>query len=523
MPKCKTSKKFRERVEIDDFNEVCQESDNFIELAENELLTTMSMLGNEKTIHAFEWQNKCQRYMSTVRNFLKKYHLSTSQKSRCLNLIRKIDHLRCHFDAIMKRGAGLNQSDERIKWVNTEEAFDRRLQTGTIINLTHIDINEFLDDAFALFEERIRICLNRYGPLKVYTVLGAKFKKVLNDGKEDFDFKTFIATTKEILLSTPLDEWYNNNVKQLTLKMIEEFQGKDSNWQLHSIHRLEVNINKYSPMRASFFIELPTAIKQKRACINVQNADNQCFKWAVLSALYPPVQHSERVSKYRQYEDMLDFTGIEFPFALKDIAKFESLNNISINVYGLSRRNNAFTVSPLHLTVEKRKRHVNLLRIEDHYIDENVEEEEEEEFIMPFNYHYVCIKDLSMLVSTQLSNHNGKKYICDRCLHYFRDEQKLLEHEETCRKMNDTKIILPKPDKNILEFKHFVNEERVPFIIYADCESLLIPSERPQEPSSTEVFQNHKLLSIGYYLNCGFDDSLSAYNASPKDEENPAK
>ncbi|XP_051155221.1 uncharacterized protein LOC127277868 [Leptopilina boulardi] len=427
----------------------------------------------------------------------------------------------------MKRGAGVQMND-RIKWVNFDEAFEGRLQSSAIINVDYKDINEFLDDAFVLFQINIEKALNKFGPIKVYTVLGAKFKKDSIDGREEIsDLKTFTAKTAEILNTTPLDDWYNVNVKQVTLRRIEEFQEKDSNWKLDSIQRLEVNINKYNPMRASSYIDLPLPIKRKKACINVQNIDNQCFKWAILSALYPPLRDADRVSKYRQYEETLNFTGIKFPVALKDISKFEALNNISVNVYGLSKRDKKFTVSPLHLSSQKKFTHVNMLLIEDHYIDENLIDDEERESdnvtIISFNYHYVWIKDLSRLVSSDLSKQKNKKYICDRCLHYFLNEQKLTSHEENCRKMNETRIRLPEEGKNFVEFKNFQNKERVPFIIYADCESLLIPADIPQEINNTEVFQNHKTLSIGYYLKCGFDDSLSMYKASPIDEENPAK
>ncbi|XP_043471972.1 uncharacterized protein LOC122504790 [Leptopilina heterotoma] len=527
MPKCKSSKKSRRRIDLKYYNEVCEEADSFIKVAERELSTTMNMTGDDKLIKCFEWQNKCERYKNIMRNFLKKYEFLPYQKSRCLNLNQKIEYLSCHFDTLMKRGAGVQMENERLKWVNFDKAFDDRLQTSAIMNLSYKDINLFLDDAFALFEINIQKALNRFGPLKVYTVLGAKFVKDLNNGKEEIsDLKTFIAKTVEILSTTPLEQWYNENVKQPTLKRIEEFQQKDSNWRLHSIERLEVNINKYNPMRASSYINLPSAINRKHACINVQNADNQCFKWSILSALYPSDnKHAHRVAKYRQYEDLLDFTGIEFPVALKDISKFEALNNISVNVYGLVKRDEKFTVSPLHLSSQKKIHHVNLLRVEDHYIDENHEEEEEEDeiAIMSFNYHYVWIKDLSRLVSSELSKKKRKKYICDRCLHYFGEEYKLNEHEENCRVMNDTRIKLPQLGKNILEFQHFQNKERVPFIIYADCESLLIPTEAPKEISNTEVFQNHETLSIGYYLKCAFDDSLSVYKSSPRDEEYPAK
>lgn len=259
------------------------------------------------------------------------------------------------------------------------------------------------------------------------------------------DLKTFITKTDEILLTTQLDQWYNVNVKQPILKKIETFQEKKSNWKFNLIQKIEVNINKYNHMRASSYIDLPPAIKRKEACINVQNGDQQCFKWAILSALKPVTKNADRVSKYVHYEDELNFMGIEFPVSVKDISKFEVQNpNIYVKVYGLSKRNENFNVYPLHLTVQKRINHINLLRVKDHYIDESVSEEEKEELqIMSFNYHYLWIKDLSRLVDSQLSKKKNKKYIRDRYLHYFGDELKLTEHEENCRKITKIRNAYP--------------------------------------------------------------------------------
>lgn len=41
------------------------------------------------------------------------------------------------------------------------------------------------------------------------------------------------------------------------------------------------------------------------------------------------------------------------------------------------------------------------------------------------SYHYCSIQDLSRLVSAQISNKHGKKFICDRCLNYFSSKEKL--------------------------------------------------------------------------------------------------
>ena len=171
---------------------------------------------------------------------------------------------------------------------------------------------------------------------------------------------------------------------------------------------------------------------------------------------------------------------------------------------------------------------MNLLRVEEeeNHVNEDSGDEEDvnEQGSRPqsLNFHYVWIKDLSRLVSRQLSKHDGR-HIWKRCLHYFTSIEKLFYHSKDCKTVNDCQIVLPKPDRNIIEFKNFKYKEKLPFIIYADCKSLLKPVEDVQvKTSNTEVFQRHEVFGIGYYLKCSFDDALSSYRSCPDDEE-PAK
>ena len=64
-------------------------------------------------------------------------------------------------------------------------------------------------------------------------------------------------------------------------------------------------------MRGSAYVDLPPFIKKKEACINVRNND-ECFKWAILSALHPVSKNADRVSCYYSYKDELNFDGIVF-------------------------------------------------------------------------------------------------------------------------------------------------------------------------------------------------------------------
>ena len=64
-------------------------------------------------------------------------------------------------------------------------------------------------------------------------------------------------------------------------------------------------------MRGSSYIDLRPFIKNKKACVNVQNEDDQCFRRAVLSALHPASININRVSTYVSYKNKLNFEGID--------------------------------------------------------------------------------------------------------------------------------------------------------------------------------------------------------------------
>ena len=134
----------------------------------------------------------------------------------------------------------------------------------------------------------------------------------------------------------------------------------------------------------------------RRAVINVQSCfDNACFAWSVVAALHPTERNTERESSYPHYTTVLNLQDIEFLMPLKKI-KFEHSNDVSINVYTIERQKELSILS-VRLTDRKRERHVNLLYVQ----DDNVG-------------HFAYIKNLSRLMSSQLSKKKNKKYFCDR-------------------------------------------------------------------------------------------------------------
>ena len=87
--------------------------------------------------------------------------------------------------------------------------------------------------------------------------------------------------------------------------------------------------------RGSAYTELPEWIKSKKAVINQQNQDEECFKWAVIAALHHEEikHHPERISLLRPYENQYDWKGLEFPVSIKKIYESEKNNpGIAVNV-----------------------------------------------------------------------------------------------------------------------------------------------------------------------------------------------
>ncbi|XP_076686014.1 uncharacterized protein LOC143378055 [Andrena cerasifolii] len=148
--------------------------------------------------------------------------------------------------------------------------------------------------------------------------------------------------------------------------------------------------------------------------------------------------------------------------ANSSLGKFEQQNGISVNVYTFGMEKGS-TVFPLRLTSQKRDRHVNLLCTPNHEHGDVG--------------HFVLIKDLSRLVSAQLSKKKAKKFICDRCMHYFGSAEKLEAHSLDCGQMNDCAILLPSEGNNLLIFSNQCMKERLPFVVYADLECIIEKTE----------------------------------------------
>ena len=128
----------------------------------------------------------------------------------------------------------------------------------------------------------------------------------------------------------------NLNVHNSLMQKLDDEQLEGSGFVLNGIFNVILEIYKVNYIQASSWVELPEKYKNNKSIINIKNDDQFCFLWCILAHLFPVEDHKNRTSSYSMHTNKLILNGLEFPMKVKDIPKFENLNNLNVNVFELT-------------------------------------------------------------------------------------------------------------------------------------------------------------------------------------------
>ena len=231
---------------------------------------------------------------------------------------------------------------------------------------------------------------------------------------------------------------------------------------------LDVNFHQLNLTRDSSYLPLPDWLGRKKAIVNPHSDDEECFKWSVIAVENAGMKDPQRVSNLRKFTDNYDWSGLEFPVSIKDIGKFETRNNISVNVLAVEGRD---------IYIHRKGRRMGVLMVSEDGIR-----------------HYTAIKSLSKLLSSKNSNTKRKQHFCMNCLQGFTQESSRDQHQVYCEDNESVRVEMPKQGSTV-EFKDGQNQFKVPCIMYADFEFILEPMDpvepgSPNQPYTNEVNQH---------------------------------
>lgn len=399
-----------------------------------------------------------------------------------------------------------------------ESAFKNCIKTYAYENVGYTDMREFLKDVFPYFNESIADIFNRNYLVKVHACLTLQMVKDPN-----MESEVYLRTKVKVLQMCDYNkEWYDVNVHEALIAAFDNLEQHGSGWRLNEIIEVRVFfIDRFECHGGSSYLETPKKLATKKAIVNVRNDDEHCFQWAVLSALYPAANSKsapliKTYEEEKQNEDIV-WDGLTYPTPLKDLKIFEKNNpNISIYVYMYSAKSDR--IFPIRLCEKVKQNHIYLLYLSE-YDNDNKNESEDDHVDLrrvPVKSHYVLwIKNLSRLISSQVTEGKRKLFFCDRCFQHMISQENLVVHKQRCLEQNECVIDMPQEEEKMLRFKSFHKELKVPFIVYADTEAMLTePMQSFSNSDNTKAFQKHELYSVGMYFHSHYDHSRSFYNSN---------
>ena len=338
--------------------------------------------------------------------------------------------------------------------------------------------------------------LRKMKGIKYTETLKVRMSKDIGNNKTKKDSVYFKSKTGTATNFEDIEATAAQNLMTIMAR-IETFQNLGSNWIILNIESHYVNIAMYKPLAGSSYVKLPADISNSMCgLINMKNNDEECFVWSHVRYLNPKARRATDITqKDRDFRETLDYEGIDFPVKISDIGKIEVKNSIGISVFGYKGKKQFY---PIRITKADYEDHMELLLLGDG----------------EGSRHYVLIKDVNRMLCS-VSKHDHKQHFCLHCLHSCTSKEILERHKETCLEVNGTQAVkLPKEGTKI-KFKNHRNAMPVPFVIYADFESMLVPEERKdlsdtdENTSSTTLYQTHKACSFGIKTVCHYDNKYS--------------
>ena len=338
------------------------------------------------------------------------------------------------------------KAKSKIEQEKAKHAIEKFFQSFRLQADNQIDEFTFVTEHLEELKLFVRNKIAELGPLKIQLSVFVQMLKPTDDTKVGCH-----ANTKLKVLTTELsDDEIFEMIDQMK-NSIQIFSTRGSGFVVQKIDHLDININKFKPIRGSSYIATPSALVGNHFLLNIRNNDNKCFACSVLAALFPQKENKNRQNKYKPSLHKLNFDNIEFPMSLTDVPKFEKQNNIGINVFGFEKTK----ILPLYLSGKGPHKVIPLLLLTD-----------------GLTSHYCLITNFHAFMARQFSGKEHHRYkFCERCLHGFRDNISLEKHLDLCGEHKAVRITLPTEDSKI-EFTNFHITFSVPLVIYADTEAV---------------------------------------------------
>ena len=304
-----------------------------------------------------------------------------------------------------------------FKPIELEQAFGGAYRSYRINGKPKMDVDTFSNRIRKELIELIKRELKTRTSARIQTTAWIRLVRDDEEGQEKVEL-AFNSLMTSVYRGSEPDQIVGRMIANMKFQ-IENPVLLNSRFVFDDFLYLDVNFHQLNHMRGSSYLPLPDWLARKKAIVNPHNDEEECFKWSVIAAENIGMKDSQRVSNLRKFTDNYNWSGLEFPVSIKDIGKFETRNNISVDILAVEGRD-------IYIHRKGRMmmgRESNLFMVYEDGIR-----------------HYTAFKSLSRLLSSKNSNTKHKKHFCMNCLQGFMQESSRDQHQVYCEDNESVRV-----------------------------------------------------------------------------------
>ena len=306
-------------------------------------------------------------------------------------------------------------------------------------------------------------------PCKVQLSMKLRFVKTdLDEDNNPITLTKFVITNEK--QSRVFNDVGTQDYMQMAFdrfdKFINDWSEHGSGWQLEEIVNMNIRVSLVKIICGSGTVKLPPVLLGKKAVLNIDSPDGQCFQYAVVAALHHTdsavnSRHKNHASNYTKFLHYYNFSCFNGPVDASELKQFEKLNpNVSLTaiIWEKDKPRMCYTT---HNTNGKIA------------------------IILFYAGHWLPVMSLGRLLGSADVN----SAYCHKCLGNFYKPEKLEKHIPKCLGQQETM-----PSDKIFKWDDMKKSLPPPYVLYCDIESLLQKTHVPG------IIHEHVPISVGCIL-----------------------
>ena len=170
--------------------------------------------------------------------------------------------------------------------------------------------------------ERLLKTLQSMKGFKLLEIMKVTFEKT--SGRTTITKTAYFNSSNHVVLNeADLRDALKISNEQLMNK-IGVWISEGSGWTITSVNKQYVNVAAYKPIEGSSYINLPAEIKNRNATINLQNDDNECFRWCHIRHLNPRTNNPQSAHQDCNLKLRINPDKLKIPVIFHNLRGYDS-------------------------------------------------------------------------------------------------------------------------------------------------------------------------------------------------------